>query len=54
MTDYMESLAHVKNEKTMLTVTEVPEFAKLAAFINDYSNIGDLEKAQDYVKYLLS
>ena len=37
-----------------MSVTEVPEFTKLAAFVNDFSNIGDLEKAKSYVKFLLS
>ena len=54
MTDFMESLAHVKNEKTMMQVSEVPEFTKLAAFINEYTSIGDLAKAKDYTAYLFS
>lgn len=50
----MESLAHVKNEKTMNNINEAPEFKKLVNFINEFLEIGDHEKSKGYVNYLIS
>ena len=49
----MESLTHVKNEKTMLKAEAAPEFTRLVAFINDFLGIGDLDKSRGYVQYLI-
>ena len=49
----MESLAHVKNVKTMLKMDEAPEFGKLVNFVDGFLNIGDAAKTKDYVKYLI-
>ena len=53
LTDFMESLSHVKNEKTMLKIEEQPEFTKLVAFINEFLEIKDHAKGKDYVNYLI-
>lgn len=37
----------------MLKLDQDPELTKLVSFINDFLEIGDLTKAQGYVKYLL-
>ena len=53
LTGFMESLSHVKNEKTMLQLEQQPEFTKLVAFVNDFLDIGDLQRSRDYVNYLI-
>lgn len=53
LTDFMESLSHVKNEKTMQKIDEQPEFTKLVAFVNEFLDIKDLAKSKNYVNYLI-
>ena len=54
LTDFMESLSHVKNVKTQLRVDEVEEFKILVSFINNFLGISDAEKAKAYVLYLIN
>ena len=54
LTDFMESLSHVKNDKTQLRVDEVEEFKILVNFINNFLGISDAEKAKAYVLYLIN
>lgn len=49
----MDSLSHVKNEKSMLRIEQSAEYTKLVAFINEFLDIGDSEKTQKYLNYLI-
>lgn len=53
MTGFMESLSHLKNEKTMSKIETAPEFNKLVDFLDDFLGIGDAAKAKAYVNHLI-
>ena len=53
LTDYWDALSHVKNEKQMLSLEETAEFSKLVDFINNFLQIGNMDKSREYVQYLI-
>lgn len=53
LTGFMESLSHLKNEKTMSKIESAPEFNKLVDFLNEFLQIGDSAKAKAYVNHLI-
>ena len=53
LTDFWDALSHLKNEKTMLKISQAPEYQKLVAFINQFLEINDVEKTKQYINYLI-
>ena len=41
LTNFWDALSHLKNEKTMLKISQSPEYQKLVTFLNGFLDIND-------------